>query len=91
MSHFPPFPINFSLFCIFFHISSYAYVCIPLRERGGGNISFQISFNAVQRSKDVRKNIVKIAEGGVLESAHHPFTASHPDDHHLLRSELCLV
>ena len=24
-------------------------------------------------------------ENGVLESAHHPFTAAHPDDAHLLR------
>merc|ERR1712192_17057 len=26
-------------------------------------------------------------EEGVLESAHHPFTAAHPDDHHLLTSD----
>ena len=26
-------------------------------------------------------------EDGVLESAHHPFTAAHPDDHHLLTTD----
>jgi len=26
-------------------------------------------------------------EEGVLESAHHPFTAAHPDDHHLLTTD----
>ena len=29
-------------------------------------------------------------EEGVLESAHHPFTAPHPQDYHLLRLELVL-
>merc|ERR1719228_2720242 len=26
-------------------------------------------------------------EDGVLESAHHPFTAAHPDDQHLLKTD----